>query len=96
MSDSEVRKIIDKLRKLRALSRARERVRQLERELYGDSAKPEDPRAVPNARASCAALASAGSTSAAGTLTATRMRRMRRMVGVVGALRAGAGGGLPI
>jgi hypothetical protein len=47
MSDSEVSKIIDKLRKLRALSRARERVRQLERELYGDSSKPEDPRAVP-------------------------------------------------
>jgi hypothetical protein len=47
MSDSEVRKIIDKLGKLRALSRARERVRQLERELYGDSSKPEDPRAVP-------------------------------------------------
>jgi hypothetical protein len=47
MSDGEVRKIIDKLRKLRALSRARERVRQLERELYGDPAKPEDPRAVP-------------------------------------------------
>jgi hypothetical protein len=47
MSDSEVRKIIDKLRKLRALSHARERVRQLERELYGDSSKPEDPRALP-------------------------------------------------
>jgi hypothetical protein len=47
MSDSEVSKIIDKLRKLRALSRARERVRQLERELYGESSKPETPRAVP-------------------------------------------------
>jgi hypothetical protein len=47
MSDSEVRKIIDKLRKLRALSRARERVRRLERELYGEPSRPEDPRAVP-------------------------------------------------
>jgi hypothetical protein len=47
MSESEVRKVIDKLGKLRALSRARERVRQLERELYGESSRPEDPRAVP-------------------------------------------------
>jgi len=46
MSESEVRKIIEKLSKLRALSRARERVRQLERELYGESSKPEDPPAV--------------------------------------------------
>jgi hypothetical protein len=47
MSDGEVRKIIDKLAKLKALSRARERVRQLERELYGDASRPEPPRAVP-------------------------------------------------
>lgn len=47
MSDSEVRKIIDKLGKLRALSRARERVRQLEHELYGDASRPEPPLAVP-------------------------------------------------
>jgi hypothetical protein len=47
MSESEVRRIIDKLSKLRALSRARERVRQLERELYAESSKPEDPPAVP-------------------------------------------------
>ena len=47
MNDSEVQKIIDKLGKLRALSRARERVRQLERELYGEWAKPEVPRALP-------------------------------------------------
>ncbi|HVN45247.1 MAG TPA: hypothetical protein VMT66_08330 [Steroidobacteraceae bacterium] len=47
MSDNEVRKIIDKLSKLRALSRARERVRQLERELYGDSSRSEQPGAVP-------------------------------------------------
>ena len=47
MGDSEIRKVIDKLSKLRALSRAREHVRQLERELYGDSSKPEAPRVVP-------------------------------------------------
>jgi len=47
MSDSEVHKVIDKLRKLRALSHARERVRRLERELYGAPAKPEDTAAVP-------------------------------------------------
>ena len=48
MSDSEVHKIIDKLRKLRALSHAREHVRRLERELYGELAKPQDPAAVPH------------------------------------------------
>jgi hypothetical protein len=47
MSDSEVRKIIDKLQRLRALSDARERVRQLESELYGKAAKPQDPPQVP-------------------------------------------------
>ena len=47
MSDSEVRKIIDKLQKLRALSHARERVRQLERELYGAPAKTLAAVAVP-------------------------------------------------
>jgi hypothetical protein len=47
MSDSEVRKIIDKLHKLRALSHARQCVRRLERELYGEPAKPQDPAAVP-------------------------------------------------
>jgi hypothetical protein len=47
MSENEVRKIIDKLRKLRALGRARERVRRLERELYGEAAQPEIPRALP-------------------------------------------------
>ena len=43
MSDSELRKILNKLSKLRALRQARERVRQLERELCGESAKPEEP-----------------------------------------------------
>jgi hypothetical protein len=47
MSDPEVRKIIDKVRKLRALSDARERVRQLERELYGAPARPLDPSQLP-------------------------------------------------
>jgi hypothetical protein len=47
MSDTEVRKIIDKLQKIRALSRAREYVRQLERELYGEPGKPVVPAEVP-------------------------------------------------
>jgi hypothetical protein len=47
MSDTEVRKIIDKLQKIRALSRAREYVRQLERELYGEAGKPAAPADVP-------------------------------------------------
>ena len=40
MGESEVLKIITKLQKIRALHRARETVRQLERELYGAAAKP--------------------------------------------------------
>jgi hypothetical protein len=47
MSESEVRKIIDKLQKLRALSHARERVRQLERELYGEGAKAQESPRLP-------------------------------------------------
>jgi len=47
MSDSEVHKIIEKLSKLRALTRARERVRQLELELYGEPQKPTEPAQVP-------------------------------------------------
>lgn len=47
MSESELRKIIDKLSKLKALQHARERVRQLERELCGESAKPEEPPQIP-------------------------------------------------
>jgi hypothetical protein len=39
--DGEVEKLVDKLQKLRALRCARERVRQLERELNGEPAKPE-------------------------------------------------------
>jgi hypothetical protein len=47
MVDHEVEKIIDKLQKLRALRQARERVRQLERELNGEPAKPESPTHLP-------------------------------------------------
>jgi len=47
MVDHEVEKIIDKLQKLRALRQARERVRQLERELNGERAKPESSTHLP-------------------------------------------------
>jgi hypothetical protein len=42
MVDHDVEKIVDKLQKLRALRHARERVRQLERELNGAPARPDD------------------------------------------------------
>ena len=41
MVDHEVEKLVDKLQKLRALRCARERVRQLERELNAEPVKPE-------------------------------------------------------
>jgi|HubBroStandDraft_6_1064221.scaffolds.fasta_scaffold3105161_1 hypothetical protein len=47
MVDHEVRKIIDKQRRLRALRDARERVRQLERELSGEPPKHEEPPDLP-------------------------------------------------
>ena len=47
MIDREVEKIVDKLNKLRALRHARERVRQLERELSGEPAKPEPAPHLP-------------------------------------------------
>ena len=47
MGDTEVVKIIDKLQKIRALKRAREAVRQLERELYGAVGKPAAAVEVP-------------------------------------------------
>ena len=47
MVDHEVHKIIDKLQKLRALRHARERVRQLERELNGEPGKAESPPHLP-------------------------------------------------
>jgi hypothetical protein len=47
MFDSQVHTIIEKRRKLAALRRARERVKRLERELSGESARPEPPAPVP-------------------------------------------------
>jgi predicted component of type VI protein secretion system len=47
MVDYQVEKIVDKLQKLRALRRARERVRQLERELNGEPARPESAAYLP-------------------------------------------------
>ena len=48
MVDRDVEKIVDKLQKIRALRHARERVRQLERELNGEPAKREDPAHLPD------------------------------------------------
>jgi predicted component of type VI protein secretion system len=47
MGDRQVEKIVEKLQKLRALRRARERVRQLERELNGEPAIPESDPYLP-------------------------------------------------
>ena len=47
MGDTEVVKIVDKLQKIRALKRAREAVRQLERELYGAPGNPAAVAEVP-------------------------------------------------
>lgn len=47
MVDSGVERIIDKLQKLRALRLARDRVRQLERELSGVRARAEEPPTIP-------------------------------------------------
>ena len=47
MVDQEMDKIVAKLQKLRALRHARERVRQLERELNGEPAKPESSPHLP-------------------------------------------------
>ena len=44
MTDGELQKVTDKLHKLSMLREARERVRQLEQELCGESAKAEEPR----------------------------------------------------
>jgi hypothetical protein len=48
MVDSGMERIIDKLQKLRELRRARDRVRQLERELRGEPARPVEAPAVPH------------------------------------------------
>jgi hypothetical protein len=47
MSDDELGQVISKQRKLRELRRARERVKQLERQLRGEPAKPEESAYVP-------------------------------------------------
>jgi hypothetical protein len=47
MMDRETQKIVDKLQRLKALYRARARVRQLERELSGEPRRPRDPPYVP-------------------------------------------------
>jgi hypothetical protein len=47
MIDNDVQKIVEKLLKLRELHRARERVRQLERNLDDAPPKPEEPPGVP-------------------------------------------------
>lgn len=47
MVDSATEKIIDKLQKLRDLRRARDRVRQLERELSGEPATPVEAPPIP-------------------------------------------------
>ena len=44
MSDQELEQILGKLRKLRQLQRARERVKQLERELRGEPGQVESAR----------------------------------------------------
>jgi hypothetical protein len=47
MVDHELRTIVDKQEKLRALRQARERVIRLERELSGEPAKRVEPRHLP-------------------------------------------------
>lgn len=47
MSVEELERIVGKARKLRELQRAREHVRQLERELRGEPAKPPEASPVP-------------------------------------------------
>jgi hypothetical protein len=47
MSDEELGQVIAKRRKLKELRRARERVRQLERQLRGEPARPEESTYVP-------------------------------------------------
>ena len=47
MSTDELEQIVAKARKLRELRRARERVRELERQLRGEPSKPEEPTYIP-------------------------------------------------
>jgi hypothetical protein len=47
MSTEELEQVVAKARKLRELRRARERVRQLERQLRGEPSTPEEPNRIP-------------------------------------------------
>jgi hypothetical protein len=47
MSDEELERVIGKARRLKELHRARERIRQLERELRGEPAKRQEAPYVP-------------------------------------------------
>lgn len=47
MSTDELEQIVAKARRLRELRRARERVRQLERQLRGEPTQPEEPACIP-------------------------------------------------
>jgi hypothetical protein len=47
MSEEQLRQIVGKASKLNELRRAKDRVRQLERELRGEPVKPEEPDYVP-------------------------------------------------
>jgi hypothetical protein len=47
MSDDELGQVIGKTRVLRELRRARARVKELERQLRGEPAKPEEPTYIP-------------------------------------------------
>jgi hypothetical protein len=47
MSDEELQRVIGKAQRLKELRRAKERVRQLERELRGEPAKPEESTWIP-------------------------------------------------
>jgi hypothetical protein len=47
MNDYELEQIIGKARRLKELRRAKQRVRQLERELRGGPPRPEEPAWVP-------------------------------------------------
>ena len=47
MSEEQLQQIVGKASKLNELRRAKDRVRQLERELRGEPAKPEEPHYVP-------------------------------------------------
>jgi hypothetical protein len=47
MTDDELETLTGKARKVRTLLRAHERVKQLERELWGAPARPEQPTSAP-------------------------------------------------